>query len=143
MLCFQSYEIIDNIEHDSNSDIIWARVEKISQYIGKVSSVDELYEIPNPIIGQTYLVESTSGKTYYNYTGTDWEKCDEIPENVAFITISEILDTNKNWKVRKGWTTSNKWSKFNKLTTIIDEDTRQFIITPHGSKYEDLCERVL
>ena len=128
MLCFQSYEIIDNIEHDSNSDIIWARVEKISQYIGKVSSVDELYEIPNPIIGQTYLVESTSGKTYYNYTGTDWEKCDEIPENVAFITISEILDTNKNWKVRKGWTTSNKWSKFNKLTTIIDEDTRDTII---------------
>ena len=26
---------------------------------------------------------------------------------------------------------------------IIDEDTRQFIITPHGKKYEDLCERVL
>ena len=26
---------------------------------------------------------------------------------------------------------------------IIDEDTRQFIITPHGNKYEDLCERVL
>ena len=26
---------------------------------------------------------------------------------------------------------------------IIDEDTRQFVITPHGSKYEDLCERVL
>lgn len=26
---------------------------------------------------------------------------------------------------------------------MVDEDTRQFIITPHGSKYEDLCERVL
>ena len=26
---------------------------------------------------------------------------------------------------------------------MIDEDTRQFIITPHGSKYEDLYERVL
>ena len=26
---------------------------------------------------------------------------------------------------------------------LIDENTRQFIITPHGSKYEDLCERVL
>lgn len=26
---------------------------------------------------------------------------------------------------------------------IIDENTRQFVITPHGSKYEDLCERVL
>ena len=26
---------------------------------------------------------------------------------------------------------------------MIDEDTSQFIITPHGSKYEDLCERVL
>ena len=26
---------------------------------------------------------------------------------------------------------------------IINEDTRQFIITPHGNKYEDLCERVL
>ena len=26
---------------------------------------------------------------------------------------------------------------------IVDEDTRQFIITPHGKKYEDLCERVL
>lgn len=26
---------------------------------------------------------------------------------------------------------------------IIDEDTRQFVITPYGKKYEDLCERVL
>ncbi len=26
---------------------------------------------------------------------------------------------------------------------IIDENTRQFVITPRGSKYEDLCERVL
>lgn len=26
---------------------------------------------------------------------------------------------------------------------MVDEDTRQFIITPHGTKYEDLCERVL
>ena len=26
---------------------------------------------------------------------------------------------------------------------MVDEDTRQFIITPHGSKYVDLCERVL
>ena len=26
---------------------------------------------------------------------------------------------------------------------IIDENTRQFVITPHGNKYEDLCERVL
>ncbi|MBR4178771.1 MAG: tRNA (adenosine(37)-N6)-threonylcarbamoyltransferase complex ATPase subunit type 1 TsaE [Bacilli bacterium] len=26
---------------------------------------------------------------------------------------------------------------------IIDENTRQFVIIPHGSKYEDLCERVL
>ena len=26
---------------------------------------------------------------------------------------------------------------------IVDENTRQFVITPHGSKYEYLCERVL
>ena len=26
---------------------------------------------------------------------------------------------------------------------IIDENTRQFVITPRGTKYEDLCERVL
>ena len=26
---------------------------------------------------------------------------------------------------------------------MVDENTRQIIITPHGSKYEDLCERVL
>lgn len=26
---------------------------------------------------------------------------------------------------------------------IVDENTRQFIITPYGKKYEDLCERVL
>ena len=26
---------------------------------------------------------------------------------------------------------------------MIDENTRQITITPHGSKYEDLCERVL
>jgi len=26
---------------------------------------------------------------------------------------------------------------------IVDENTRQIVIIPHGSKYEDLCERVL
>ena len=26
---------------------------------------------------------------------------------------------------------------------IVDENTRQFVITPRGNKYEDLCERVL
>ena len=26
---------------------------------------------------------------------------------------------------------------------MVDENTRQLIITPHGNKYEDLCERVL
>ena len=26
---------------------------------------------------------------------------------------------------------------------MVDENTRQFVITPYGSKYEDLCERVL
>ena len=26
---------------------------------------------------------------------------------------------------------------------MIDENTRQFIIEPHGEKYVDLCERVL
>ena len=26
---------------------------------------------------------------------------------------------------------------------MIDENTRQIVITPHGNKYEDLCERVL
>ncbi len=26
---------------------------------------------------------------------------------------------------------------------IIGENVRQFVITPHGNKYEDLCERVL
>ena len=26
---------------------------------------------------------------------------------------------------------------------MIDENTRQLVITPHGNKYEDLCERVL
>ena len=100
MICFQSYTFENDVEVDSSSDIIWARVEKISQYIGKVSSIEELYAIPNPIIGQTYLVETDSSKIYYNYTGSDWERVDEIPENCAFITISEILDTNKNWKIR-------------------------------------------
>lgn len=26
---------------------------------------------------------------------------------------------------------------------MVDENTRQLVITPHGNKYEDLCERVL
>ena len=29
------------------------------------------------------------------------------------------------------------------ISKMIDENTRQFVITPYGSKYEDLCERVL
>lgn len=34
-------------------------------------------------------------------------------------------------------------NRLNIKIKIVDENTRQFIITPHGSKYEDLCERVL
>ena len=34
-------------------------------------------------------------------------------------------------------------NRLNIRIKIVDEDTRQFVITPHGSKYEDLCERVL
>ena len=26
---------------------------------------------------------------------------------------------------------------------MVDENTRQLVITPHGNKYEDLCERIL
>lgn len=33
-------------------------------------------------------------------------------------------------------------NRLNIKIRIIDENTRQFVITPHGSKYEDLCERV-
>lgn len=34
-------------------------------------------------------------------------------------------------------------NRLNIKIRMVDENTRQFIITPHGSKYEDLCERVL
>lgn len=34
-------------------------------------------------------------------------------------------------------------NRLNIKIRIVDEDTRQFVITPHGTKYEDLCERVL
>ena len=34
-------------------------------------------------------------------------------------------------------------NRLNMKFRMVDENTRQIIITPHGSKYEDLCERVL
>lgn len=34
-------------------------------------------------------------------------------------------------------------NRLNIKIKIVDENVRQIIITPHGSKYEDLCERVL
>ena len=34
-------------------------------------------------------------------------------------------------------------NRLNIRIKMVDENTRQFVITPHGSKYEDLCERVL
>lgn len=33
-------------------------------------------------------------------------------------------------------------NRLNIKIRIVDENTRQFVITPYGSKYEDLCERV-
>ena len=127
MLCFQSFTVENNIEKDSQSDIIWARVEQISEYMGTVESLDELYEIPSPMIGQTYIVEKDDVKLYYNYNGSEWVQCDEIPMNCSFITISEILDTNKHWKIRKD-SKHQKWSKFNKFTTVIDSETKNDII---------------
>ena len=34
-------------------------------------------------------------------------------------------------------------NRLNIKIRMVDENTRQFVITPHGNKYEDLCERVL
>ena len=34
-------------------------------------------------------------------------------------------------------------NRLNMKFSMVDENTRQIVITPHGSKYEDLCERVL
>ena len=34
-------------------------------------------------------------------------------------------------------------NRLNMKFRMVDENTRQIVITPHGSKYEDLCERVL
>lgn len=49
-------------------------------------------------------------------------------ENSYFITISEVLDTNKYWKIRKESVPSTNWSKLYKFNTSIDPSTVEDII---------------
>ena len=44
---------------------------------------------------------------------------------------------------RIGQLTKNKYIWLDIKFKMVDENTRQLVITPHGNKYEDLCERVL
>ena len=52
----------------------------------------------------------------------------EETENSYFVTISEVLDTNKNWKIRKEAVSTKNWSKLYKFNTTIDSNTVEDII---------------
>ena len=58
----------------------------------------------------------------------DIEKIDEVTENASYVTISEVLDTNKLWKIRKKAASTKEWSKLYKLNTVIDGNTVNDII---------------
>lgn len=49
--------------------------------------------------------------------------------DIKTIVISEVLDTNKFWKIRKGETDSENYSKLMAFNTNIDEDTKSKIIS--------------
>ena len=101
MLCFQEYTPVRGSEDKVKDNIIWAKVEKITKYIGSVESLEDLYNITNMNIGDIYSVNDK----YYicidtnNANGkvNNWQECNQ--QNYDTITISEILDSNKCWKI--------------------------------------------
>lgn len=74
---------------------------------------------------------------FEEYTPTDsgddssnnviWARIENTKEKE--IIISEILDTNKSWKIRKGSAESKEFSKLMAFNTNVDEDTKNKIIS--------------
>lgn len=70
-----------------------------------------------------------------NDSDTIWARVEDITnveetsdENTSsYVTISEILDTNKYWKIRK-YKTGTDWSKLYKFNTVIDSTVSEEII---------------
>lgn len=57
-----------------------------------------------------------------------WARVENINEEKREVSISEVLDVNKKWKIRKGISGSSNWSKFSNFITAIDSEVRQTII---------------
>lgn len=60
-----------------------------------------------------------------------WARIESIePHNQdnAIIKISEVLDINKKWKIRKEKESTKLWSKYSRFNTTIDKETKDEII---------------
>ena len=107
MLCFQEYTPVRGSEDKVKNNTIWAKVEKITKYRGNVETLEDLYNVTNINIGDIYSVGNVdlNNTKYYICIDTksedgnvnNWEICE--PQNYDTITISEVLDTNKCWKI--------------------------------------------
>lgn len=89
---------------------------------------------------QSYAIEEIksgsliSYKEVVNEDDTIWARVEkkeliEGSSTSSYVTISEILDTNKLWKIRKDAVETKKWSKLYKFNTSISTDVSNTIIS--------------
>jgi hypothetical protein len=62
------------------------------------------------------------------------EKINKNEKDKSIITISEVLDINKKWKIRKNNNSKVEWSQYYNFNTSIDAETKNQIISRLNNK---------
>lgn len=91
------------------------------------SDVDNNINVGDLLCFQEYIMDGNTETDIDNYVWARVESFDLI-DTETIIKITEVLDVNKLWKIRKGSNGSKLWSKYNNFTTTIDKDIKDEII---------------
>lgn len=91
------------------------------------SNIEDIFK-GDVVCFEEYEPTSVSDVTKNNVI---WARIEKINEKE--ITISEVLDTNKCWKIRKGESGSTNYSKIMAFNTNIDSDIKNKIISELSS----------
>lgn len=93
------------------------------------SEIDNNINVGDLLCFQEYKVEDGEHIDTTNYV---WARVEDFTfddkRNETILKISEVLDTNKSWKIRKYAEETKLWSKYYAFNTTIDSDIKQEIV---------------
>lgn len=91
------------------------------------SNIENNINIGDLLCFQEYTIGAGGDEDTSKYV---WARVEDFKEedNNVIVKISEVLDTNKNWKIRKSSEETKLWSKYYAFNTTIDSEIEEEII---------------